>query len=231
MRIIHGNCLAELHRKAVEYVMKTGWNVTTEDGEETTQADAVTLVCKKFMTEPRIAPESSYKKMFCDEYSRRLINGYDKDTKFAYDYHSRLFGEFEEDNQIKAAIERLAEHPESRRAVAVTWRPCSDMCAKNIPCLLLVQFSIVHGSLNMTAVFRSNDMLSAFGENAYALTELQRYARAEILEIWKAMAEQKGGCEIMNLNEGTYTHISLIPHVYHVRDAEELKRFTLKNKI
>ena len=58
----------------------------------------------------------------------------------------------------------------------------------------------------MRVVFRSNDMLLAFGANAYALTMLQ-----------KKIADELG------LEVGTYTHIALIPHVYHKRDAKDLE--------
>lgn len=222
MRIIFAGSLGELHEKAVDYVLKTGTIVRTEDGEETTQADMVALVCDTPFAEPRISAKSSYGRMFCDEYSRRLINGYDKDTNFAYDYHSRLFGDDESGaDQIQAVIERLAEHPQTRRAVATTWRPCTDICAKDVPCLQLVQFTIRDVNyVDMTAVFRSNDMLSAFGANAYALTQLQQYVAKKIE---KAMGKQHECVPVMRA--GRYTHIALIPHLYHVRDAEELKRF------
>jgi len=63
----------------------------------------------------------------------------------------------------------------------------------------------------MKVVFRSNDMLSAAGANMFALAHLQ-----------KSVADRLG------LPCGSYTHISLVPHVYYLRDLQELEGFCLK---
>jgi thymidylate synthase len=60
----------------------------------------------------------------------------------------------------------------------------------------------------MKIVFRSNDMLSAAGSNMYALARLQEFIAGEI-----------------GVSVGTYTHISLVPHVYYKRDAADIPPF------
>jgi len=61
----------------------------------------------------------------------------------------------------------------------------------------------------MKVVFRSNDFLSALGANMYGLVELQKKIASDV-----------------GVDVGTYTHIALVPHVYHVRDASQLKKMT-----
>jgi thymidylate synthase len=161
-----------------------------------------------------VSPCSRFKESFLQEYARNLING--SDAVFEYDYHGRLFdwgcglkedGEVHQD-QIRYIIDKLKEHPVSRRAVAITWCPPVDEKLADCPCLQLVQCTVRNGKLNMKIVFRSNDMLSAAGSNMYALAKLQEYIANEI------------GVEV-----GTYTHISLVPHVYFKRDAADIPPF------
>ena len=51
-------------------------------------------------------------------------------------------------------------------------------------------------------------MLSAAGSNMYALACLQKHI-----------------ADALNLPVGTYTHISLVPHVYFKRDAADIPPF------
>jgi thymidylate synthase len=67
--------------------------------------------------------------------------------------------------------------------------------------------------LHTRVVFRSNDMLTAAGANMYALVQLQKH-----------IADQLG------LSCGTYTHISLIPHIYYIRDMHDIEPFCGKGK-
>jgi thymidylate synthase len=60
----------------------------------------------------------------------------------------------------------------------------------------------------MKIVFRSNDMLSAAGSNMFALAKLQEHIADKI-----------------GVGVGTYTHISLVPHVYYKRDAADIPPF------
>jgi thymidylate synthase len=60
----------------------------------------------------------------------------------------------------------------------------------------------------MKVVFRSNDMLTAAGANMFALVHLQN-----------AIAERLG------IPPGPYTHMSLVPHIYYIRDVDDLEPF------
>jgi len=60
----------------------------------------------------------------------------------------------------------------------------------------------------MKVVFRSNDMLTAAGANMFALVSLQKYIAKDL-----------------GLKCGSYTHVSLVPHIYYVRDAADIEPF------
>ncbi|MDD5189194.1 MAG: thymidylate synthase, partial [Methanoregula sp.] len=55
---------------------------------------------------------------------------------------------------------------------------------------------------------RSNDMLTAAGANMYALVQLQSFIAAKL-----------------DVPCGTYTHISLVPHIYYIRDLHDIEPF------
>ena len=147
----------------------------------------------------------------------RLDLLYGTDSDFVYTYHDRLFhytcgaDDIPNDyrfnvDQIANIITKLKEEPNSRRAQAITWYPEDDLTSDNPPCLQRIQFLIRDGKLNMDVNFRSNDCLSAFGQNAYAFAYLLEYMANKLC-----------------VGIGIYTHYITSAHCYPLRDAEEMK--------
>jgi thymidylate synthase len=202
MRLIKTHNAAIAHELAVETVLKHGYRQQTEDGEDTIECEELCIQISEPLSEPRISSRNPLKERAIMEYAKQLVHG--GKNEFDYDYHERLFDYCGRD-QIEYIIKKLKEHYQSRRALAITWMPDADWIKQNVPCLQLVVCVIRDGKLNMKVVFRSNDILMAFGANVYGLTELQKYI-ADSLEI----------------EVGTYTHIALIPHIYYIRDASAL---------
>ena len=116
-------------------------------------------------------------------------------------------------DQIAYIVDKLRSSPNTRRAIAITWNPVIDEKLDDCPCLQLVQCTVRDGKLAMRVIFRSNDMLTAAGANMYALVQLQ-----------KSIADKLG------VPCGTYTHISLVPHIYYIRDAHDIEPFCGKGK-
>jgi thymidylate synthase len=144
-------------------------------------------------------------------------------ASFEYDYHGRLFdwgerlvadGKPVHIDQISYIVEKIKSSPSTRRAIAITWNPVIDQMLDNCPCLQLVQCVLRDRKLNMRVIFRSNDMLTAAGANMYALVQLQ-----------KSIADTLGA------SCGSYTHISLIPHIYYIRDINDIEPFCKKGEI
>jgi thymidylate synthase len=167
-----------------------------------------------------VSKASRFQQRFMKEYARALLEG--SEAVFEYDYHGRLFKWGERlsaggaalcIDQIDYIVRKLRDSPESRRAVAITWNPFIDEELKECPCLQLVQCLIRENKLQMKVVFRSNDILTASGANMFALAHLQ-----------KSVADR------LKLPCGSYTHVALVPHIYYIRDVDDIPPFCRKGQ-
>jgi len=221
MRIIKAPSVGRAHELVVKMILEKGWVLDTEDNEATVEFDVVAMKVDHPLTEPMVSPCSRFQKKFMDKYANDLIIG--SDSVFEYDYHDRLFnwgdrlgadGKELHINQIDYIISKLSEARQSRRAIAITWNPFIDEKLDDCPCLQLVQCLVRNNHLHMKVVFRSNDMLTAAGANMYALVRLQEYIAGRL-----------------SMPCGSYTHISLVPHIYYRRDLDDLEPFCTKGLI
>jgi len=216
MRCIRAHTLASAHEQVVKVVLEKGTPLTTENGEETVESEEVAIRVERPGTPPMVSPASRFSERFMEQYAHDLISG--SGSVFEYDYHDRLFnwgeGLFSQEgaevhsDQVAYILRKIRENPSTRRAVAITWNPVRDQSLGDCPCLQLVQCVARSGLLHMKVVFRSNDMLTAAGANMFALVSLQEHIAADL----------GFGC-------GSYTHVSLVPHIYYVRDAADIEPF------
>lgn len=212
IKIIEAPSLAIAHERIIKYIVEEGDYVLSEDNEHTIETDSIAAYIDTPFRQDRISKYAPQQEMAVKEYTKQLIEG--SKNVFDYTYHGQLF-EWNIDhihgvkvvhNQIQYIKDKLTEKPTSRRAVAIVFDPMKHQYTdKSVPCLQLLQFIYRDGRLNMKAVFRSNDMLTAAGANMYALSTLQ-----------------KNIADDLDMNSGSYTHIALVPHIYHVRDSKEL---------
>lgn len=132
-------------------------------------------------------------------------------------------------NQIAYVVEKLVKTPTSRRAVVTLFVPMEHETMDDPPCLNHIQFLLRNGELNMHALFRSNDMLSAWGANAFALAHLQKEVLMSInaSNVNKAMEEKTG--ELVKTVEliqmGWMETTSISAHIYFKRDHSEAMKF------
>lgn len=215
MRIIRAPSIGRAHELVIQMILEKGWILHTEDGEATIEFEEVTLQVDTPLAEPSVSPCSRFQQRFVEQYARDLLQG--SHASFEYDYHGRLYDWGERlvadsrpvhINQIAYIVDKLTSSPSTRRAVAITWNPVIDEHLDDCPCLQLVQCVLRDGMLNMRVIFRSNDMLTAAGANMYALVQLQ-----------------KSIADALFVPCGTYTHISLIPHIYYIRDIHDIEPF------
>ncbi|MBN2517501.1 MAG: thymidylate synthase [Candidatus Altiarchaeota archaeon] len=140
-----------------------------------------------------------------ESYSKQLLDPDKKGFEYTYGERLRKWGD-EGIDQLGFIIKRLKKNEGSRRATAVTWIPPIDERNEEVPCLIMVDFKIREKKLNLTAVFRSNDMFGAWPANAYGLTRLCEYVA-------------KGA----NVGVGTITTLSISAHIYE-HDWKNVKR-------
>jgi thymidylate synthase len=220
MRVIRAPHLARAHELVVKMVLEKGHIIETEDREATVECEGLAVTVTNPLADPMVSPASRFGRRFMEQYATDLLQG--SDSIFEYDYHGRLFdwgerlssaGAEVHVDQVAYVVKKLRESPVSRRALAITWNPVVDESLDECPCLQLVQCMVRENKLQMNVVFRSNDMLTAAGANMFALAKLQ-----------EAIASQLG------LTCGPYTHISLIPHIYHLRDINDIEPFCGKGQ-
>jgi thymidylate synthase len=202
-------------------ILEKGWVLQTEDSEATLEFEEIAMQVDTPLAEPRVSEYSRFQLKFVEQYAHDLLHG--SHASFEYDYHGRLFdwgerlvseGQPVHIDQIAYIVDKIKSSPATRRAVAITWNPVIDEKLNDCPCLQLVQCVLRKGKLDMRVIFRSNDMLTAAGANMYALVQLQ-----------KSIADQVG------VPCGTYTHISLIPHIYYIRDMHDIEPFCGKGSL
>jgi thymidylate synthase len=111
-------------------------------------------------------------------------------------------------NQINYIINKLKESPTSRRAVVSLFEPRGHPLQDDPPCMNHLQFMVRNNQLNCHVLFRSNDMLSAWGGNAYGLAGLQEYV-----------------ADKLNVEVGWLETTSTSAHIYFARDNHELQEF------
>jgi thymidylate synthase len=215
MRLIRAPAIGRAHELVVKMILEKGWVLRTEDDEATIEFEEVALQVDTPLSEPMVSPHSRFQQRFVEQYAHDLLQG--SKASFEYDYHGRLFdwgerltstGEDVHVDQIAYIINKLRQSRNSRRAIAITWNPVIDETLDDCPCLQLVQCVLRDGMLRMRVVFRSNDMLTAAGANMYALVQLQNHIAGQL-----------------GVPCGTYTHISLVPHVYYIRDINDIEPF------
>jgi thymidylate synthase len=215
MRVIRAPAIGRAHELAVKMILEKGWVLPTEDDEATIEFEEITMQVDTPFAEPMVSPHSRFQQKFVEQYAKDLLLG--SHASFEYDYHGRLFewgerlstdGKPVHINQVAYMVTKLRSSSNSRRAISITWNPVIDETLDNCPCLQLVQCIVRGKKLHMRVIFRSNDILTAAGANMYALVQLQ-----------KSIADQLG------LPCGTYTHISLVPHVYYLRDVHDIEPF------
>jgi len=221
MRIIRAPSIGRAHELVIKTILEKGWVLQTEDAEATIEFEEITLQIDTPLADPAVSPHSRFQQRFVEQYAKDLLQG--SHASFEYDYHGRLFnwgerlvaeGQPVHVDQIAYIAEKLRSSPNSRRAIAITWNPVIDEKLNDCPCLQFIQCVLREGKLGMRVLFRSNDMLTAAGANMYALVQLQ-----------KSIADQLG------VPCGTYTHISLIPHIYYIRDVHDIEPYCGKGKL
>ena len=101
--------------------------------------------------------------------------------------------------QLDMVIETLKQKPETRQATISIYdgKEITDY-AHDTPCTYAVQFTIVHGRLDMCVTMRSNDLWYGFCNDQYCFSKLQKMVSNEI-----------------NIEPGIYYHFAHNMHLYN----------------
>lgn len=237
MEII-ADTLSEAHEAAVYAILNTSKAIeimtSPEKGEKTLEFEAedgsdeiITMKILHPLTEPQISAGCPFGAGFTAAYKKQFLSltpPREDGKQATYTYWNRHEDHPQETNQklwgngdgqglkqITALINKLAGDPNSRRAVSVTWCPTIDMHAQDPPCMLFIQVVIRKGKVNLRTLFRSQDILLGLCENLVGAAALLEYITNEINHVAGTRYEV-----------GSLILISIIPHIYHIRDSNHL---------
>ena len=102
-------------------------------------------------------------------------------------------------NQIDYVVDLLKNNKDTRQAAISIYDAKEHDCySKDTPCTYAVQFTILHGRLNMCVVMRSNDLWYGFCNDQYCFSQLQEMISLEL-----------------GIETGTYYHFAHNMHLYH----------------
>ena len=107
--------------------------------------------------------------------------------------------QWERTSQLDIVIQMLKDNPKTRQAAISIYdaKEISDY-TNDTPCTYAVQFTILHGRLDMCVTMRSNDLWYGFCNDQYCFSELQRLVSRQL-----------------NIEPGVYYHFAHNMHLYN----------------
>jgi len=201
---ITASSIAETWVKILHLIRRTGVvGVSSRGGKWQELIDIVSVIdgedCEKFPIDDylHVTPE------FIENYIPQICSDNSKsDDHSNHTYGQRLRSWFGRD-QIEDVVNNLVYDPLTNRAVMVLWDVTNDSANPSPPCLNHIWCRIIDNSLTMTAIFRSNDMFSAWVANAMGLRALQAHILEEITKR-----------SFLQLEMGALVIISESAHIY-----------------
>jgi len=107
--------------------------------------------------------------------------------------------QWKRNNQLNKIISMLkANHDTRQAAISIYDAKEMDLYSKDTPCTYAVQFTIVHGRLDMCVTMRSNDLWYGFCNDQYCFSMLQGLVAHEL-----------------NVEPGVYYHFAHNMHLYN----------------
>ena len=103
------------------------------------------------------------------------------------------------EEQLSKVISMLKANPNTRQAtISIYDGKEINKYANDTPCTYAVQFTILHGRLDMCVTMRSNDLWYGFCNDQYCFSELQRLVSRQL-----------------NIEPGVYYHFAHNMHLYN----------------
>lgn len=177
---IEGKTVAETWVKIIHRIKTTGTlRPTGYDGQWQELIDLMAVVTDE--PEDFYIPEPNYlpcDRGFINDYLPQMLEDAPVVEGVKYTYGQRLRSWFGRD-QIDQVIEKLIGEIDAASAVMSLW-DVRDHEMGGSPCLNHIWLRVTEGKLTLTALFRSNDMFSAWPANAFGLRALQSHIRDQI---------------------------------------------------
>ncbi len=207
IRSIKAATASQAYKVLFWHLMDKGERFISEDGADCRILDTVICHIDKPMEQlPELIKMSPLGPLAMDAYKDQLVFGRNTDG-FVYSYYQRLRKYTIPDDiidQIEEITHKLKTNQFTRRAIAITWQPWTDLYSEEPPCMILQKYNIGNDNkVNLRVVFRSHDMM-AWPANVYGLAH-------QLSGIAEALNRDIGYLEIVSMDLHSYlTDISQI---------------------
>jgi thymidylate synthase len=177
-RFIRARTISDAWQRGLNLIWRQGQEIGDERGTRVKELLSLQVVVEDPFRD-MIPSQYSWNRDRLEEYALQLQSG--QNPGFEYTYGERLRawkipgqagGPLD---QIGEVIRRLKNSPSTRRATAVTWIPPVDNLREEIPCMIVDDFKLRDGRLNLSIFFRSHDFAGAYPANLYGLARLLEY--------------------------------------------------------
>lgn len=176
---IEGETVAEVWVKVLQRIVTTGKEYPTRFGSTMHEVENIlTVVTNDDESFPSFLPTD---KEAIATYIKSILTP-TLPTPFKkphYTYGDRIRSYFGFD-QLETVIALLKNKPDARNAVIDLWDVHHDPISSEPPCLNHLWFRLRDKRLDLTAVFRSNDMFNAWVTNVYGLFGLIDYIAPQL---------------------------------------------------
>jgi thymidylate synthase len=180
-RFIRGRSITDAWHRGLNLIWRQGQEITDERDTKIRELLSLQVVVENPYQE-MIPPEYSWNEDRLEEYAQQLLSS--ENPGFEYTYGERLrgwsAGSGSRVDQIENVILRLKASPSTRRATAVTWIPPLDETRDEVPCMIVDDFKLRDGRLNLSVFFRSHDFAGAYPANLYGLARVLEHVSSEV---------------------------------------------------
>jgi len=180
-RLIRARSISDAWHRGLNLIWRQGQEICDERGTRIRELLSLQVVVEDPYQE-MIPQEYSWNQERLEEYAQQLLSG--KNPGFEYTYGERLRSwscqGIAPMDQIDHVIRRLQESSSTRRATAVTWIPPLDETREEVPCMIVDDFKLRDGRLNLSVFFRSHDFAGAYPANLYGLARVLEYVSREV---------------------------------------------------
>ena len=180
-RFIRARSISDAWHRGLNLIWRQGQEITDERGTRIREL----LSCQVVVEDPyqeMIPKEYSWNEERLEEYAGQLLSGVNPGFEYTYGERLRAWSlpGVPPLDQIEQVIRRLKESSATRRATAVTWIPPVDTAKDEVPCMIVDDFKLRDGRLNLAVFFRSHDFAGAYPANLYGLARVLEYVAGEV---------------------------------------------------
>jgi thymidylate synthase len=180
-RFIRASSISDAWHRGLNLIWRQGQEITDERGTRIRELLSLQVVVEDPYQE-MIPKEYSWNEERLEEYAGQLLSGVNPGFEYTYGERLRAWSlpGVPPLDQIEQVIRRLKESSATRRATAVTWIPPVDTAKDEVPCMIVDDFKLRDGRLNLAVFFRSHDFAGAYPANLYGLARVLEYVASEV---------------------------------------------------